>query len=111
MNEYAEPSANGLIDAIRENASLTVTTGIVLIIAGTLALFSPLVAGLSITILVGAMLAVGGIGQCGDLGAQRAQLRARHDGAPGTGNRAVVRVFPAIAVGVSVLATMGSDQV
>lgn len=64
MSESPESFNAGLVDAIRENAGLTVASGVVLIIAGVLAIFSPLVAGLSITIMVGAMLAVSGISQC-----------------------------------------------
>ena len=64
MTEQATTIDDGLIDGIRKNAGLTVVSGIILIIAGMLAVMSPLVAGLSITIMVGAMLAVGGIGQC-----------------------------------------------
>jgi uncharacterized membrane protein HdeD (DUF308 family) len=64
MTKNAESVTSGLLDGIKENASLAVTIGIVLIIAGMLALVSPLVAGLSITIMVGATLAIGGIGQC-----------------------------------------------
>jgi uncharacterized membrane protein HdeD (DUF308 family) len=54
----------GLVDGIRKNAGLTVVSGIILLIAGLLAIMSPFVAGMSITIMVGVMLAVGGIGQC-----------------------------------------------
>jgi uncharacterized membrane protein HdeD (DUF308 family) len=54
----------GLVDGIRKNAGLTVVSGIILLIAGLLAVMSPFVAGMSITIMVGVMLAVGGIGQC-----------------------------------------------
>ena len=64
MSEIAESTPSGLLDGIRENAGLTVVSGIVLIIAGTFAILSPLYAGLSITILVGAMLAIGGVGEC-----------------------------------------------
>ena len=53
-----------LLDGIRENASLAVTAGIVLVIMGLLALGSPLVAGLSITIMVGILLTIGGISEC-----------------------------------------------
>ena len=53
-----------LVDAIRRNSGLTVASGVVLLIAGLLAILSPFVAGLSITIMVGAMLAVSGISQC-----------------------------------------------
>jgi uncharacterized membrane protein HdeD (DUF308 family) len=63
MTELTETPVTGLLDGIRKNAKLTVTCGIILIVAGFLAIVSPLVAGLSITIMVGAMLAVSGIGQ------------------------------------------------
>ena len=64
MSDQAESTPSGLLDGIRKNAGLTVVSGIVLIVAGTFAILSPLYAGLSITILVGAMLAIGGIGEC-----------------------------------------------
>ena len=54
----------GLVEAIRKNATLTVITGVVMLICGFLAIGSPLGAGLYVTIFVGAMLAVGGITQC-----------------------------------------------
>ena len=63
MSEHQAPSKSDLLDGIRENASLAVTSGVVLIIAGMLALFSPLVAGLSITIMVGVLLLISGISQ------------------------------------------------
>ena len=62
MTEQAMPA--DLIAAIQKNSKLTTLSGIVLLIAGFLAVTSPLYAGLSITIMVGAMLAVSGIGQC-----------------------------------------------
>lgn len=64
MSESAENIDAGLVGAIRRNAGLTVASGVILVIAGLLAILSPFVAGLSITIMVGAMLAVSGIGQC-----------------------------------------------
>ena len=63
MSEQLESPDAGLVDGIRKNAGLTVVCGIILIVAGTLAILSPFVAGVSITVLVGAMLAVRGIGQ------------------------------------------------
>jgi len=53
-----------LLDGIKENASAAVTAGVVLLIMGVLALVSPLVAGLSVTIMVGILLLVGGVGEC-----------------------------------------------
>ena len=64
MSESAKNIDAGLVGAIRRNAGLTVASGVVLVVAGLLAILSPFVAGLSITIMVGAMLAVSGISQC-----------------------------------------------
>ena len=64
MSESVETVDTGLVGAIRRNAGLTVASGAILVIAGLLAILSPFVAGLSITIMVGAMLAVSGISQC-----------------------------------------------
>lgn len=64
MSEQIKTQDAGLIDGIKKNAGLTVLSGVILLIAGTLAIFSPFVAGVSITLLVGMMLAVSGIGQC-----------------------------------------------
>lgn len=61
-NSEATPS--DLLDGIRKNARLAVIVGILMVICGFLAVASPLAAGLYVTIFVGAMLIVGGIGQC-----------------------------------------------
>lgn len=53
-----------LLDGIRDNASAAVTAGVVLLIAGILSIAAPLAAGLSITIMVGVLLAIGGISEC-----------------------------------------------
>ncbi len=64
MHEQILTRASPPLDGIRENATLAVTSGVILIIAGTMALLSPLVAGSSSTIMVGVLLVIGGIGQC-----------------------------------------------
>ncbi len=64
MSEQNELPGAGLAEGIKGNAGLTIVSGVILLIAGMFAIASPLVAGLSITIMVGAMLAVSGIGQC-----------------------------------------------
>ena len=56
--------ASPLLDGIKENASFAVTSGVILMIAGTMVLLAPLVAGSSSTIMVGVLLVIGGIGQC-----------------------------------------------
>jgi len=59
------PTINaGLSDAISKNATLAVVIGAIMLICGFMAVGSPLGAGLSVTIFVGAMLAVSGIAQC-----------------------------------------------
>ncbi len=64
MSEQVESPDSGLVDGIKKNAGLTIVSGVILLIAGMLAILSPFVAGISITVMVGAMLAVSGIGQC-----------------------------------------------
>ena len=64
MSEQNKLPGAGLAEGIKGNAGLTIVSGVILLIAGMFAIASPLVAGLSITIMVGAMLAVSGIGQC-----------------------------------------------
>lgn len=64
MIEQAQTPTSGMLEGIRENASLAVTLGVILIIAGLFALFSPLLAGLSVTVMVGALAFVSGAGQC-----------------------------------------------
>jgi len=64
MTDNSPALPSGLIDGIKENAKLAVISGVILIIAGTFAVMSPLVVGLSITIMVGVSLVIGGVGQC-----------------------------------------------
>jgi len=64
MTEQADATASSLIDGIRDNAKLAVISGAILIVVGTFAVMSPLVAGLYLTIMVGVSLIIGGIGQC-----------------------------------------------
>ncbi len=64
MHQQILSPASPLLAGIKENASLAVTSGVILIIAGTMALMSPLVAGSYSTIMVGVLLVIGGIGQC-----------------------------------------------
>jgi len=52
-----------LVETIKSNARATRWCGIALFVAGILALLSPLYAGLSLTIIVGALLLVGGASQ------------------------------------------------
>ncbi len=59
-----ENIASGLLDGIKKNARLAFITGIILLICGVLAVGSPFAAGVSVTIMVGSLLIIGGISQC-----------------------------------------------
>ena len=52
-----------LVDTIRKDAKSAKWAGIVLVIAGFLSLVAPLAAGLSITVMVGVLLLMGGVAQ------------------------------------------------
>lgn len=68
--------AANFIEAIQAHARVVVIIGVILLVCGLLAVAAPLAAGVSITLLVGLLLTVGGIGQC---------LLALHAGAFGKG--------------------------
>ena len=53
-----------LIDALRENSGWAIAIGILLVIAGILAIGSPFITGLAVTVSVGALLILSGVGQC-----------------------------------------------
>jgi len=62
--EQVEVVASDLARSLKANARWAVIIGIVMVVAGMLAITSPFVAGISITIMVGVILAVSGISQC-----------------------------------------------
>jgi uncharacterized membrane protein HdeD (DUF308 family) len=67
MSEASSEAAqvkSALLDGIRSNARLAVITGIIMLVCGFIAVVSPFIAGLSVTIIVGAMLLVSGASQC-----------------------------------------------
>ena len=64
MSDVTNAMASGLLGGIKDNAKLAITVGILLIIVGLLAIAAPMAAGLSITIAVGTLLIIGGIGEC-----------------------------------------------
>ena len=63
MSENTENNA-GLLEGIKSNARLAVIVGILMLICGFLAIGSPFVAGMSVTVVVGIMLIIGGISEC-----------------------------------------------
>ena len=56
-------SDSQLASRIKQNAGLATGMGVLILVAGILALSTPAVAGLSVAMLVGFMLIVGGVGQ------------------------------------------------
>ena len=58
-----ENNSSLIMENIKKNAGLTMLLGGVMVLVGFLSMGSPLVAGLSVTMMVGIMLIVGGIGQ------------------------------------------------
>ena len=63
MSEEIQTIEAPFIEAIKNNAGLTIIVGIVLLLMGLLAMGSPLVASLSLAMMVGVVLIIGGIGQ------------------------------------------------
>jgi uncharacterized membrane protein HdeD (DUF308 family) len=59
-----EKEGGTLIDALRQHAGWAMAIGILLLIAGLLAIGSPFITGLAVTVSVGALLIVSGVGQC-----------------------------------------------
>ena len=51
------------MEEIKKNSGLTIVMGIILLLMGFFAMGSPLVAGLSVAMMVGIILIIGGIGQ------------------------------------------------
>ena len=64
MSEETDVLPAGLCDQVRRNAGIAMLSGITLLVAGLLAVMSPFVAGLSVTLMVGVLLLAGGLVQC-----------------------------------------------
>ncbi len=54
----------GLVGAISAHARHAVISGVVMVIAGVIAIATPFVAGVSVMLLIGVLLLVGGLAQC-----------------------------------------------
>ena len=63
MSRKAQNVGSQFLLEIKKNSGLTIAVGFILVVMGLLAIGSPFVAGLSVSIMVGALLAVGGISQ------------------------------------------------
>jgi len=51
------------LEEVKKNSGLTIAAGIIILLAGLLTMGSPLIAGISLAVMVGLFLFVGGIGQ------------------------------------------------
>lgn len=51
------------LEEVKKNSGLTIAAGIIILLAGLLTMGSPFVAGISLAVMVGLFLVVGGIGQ------------------------------------------------
>jgi uncharacterized membrane protein HdeD (DUF308 family) len=63
MTQEISSIGKAFLDGIKESAGMAIGVGVVLVIAGFLVMGSPLVVGLSVSVVVGVMLLIGGIGQ------------------------------------------------
>ena len=63
MTEQIGSVEHEFLDRVKQNSGMVITLGVLLVIIGTLAMLSPLVAGLSIAITIGVLLILGGISQ------------------------------------------------
>ncbi len=63
MSQNIQSSGTAFLDELKRNSGFTIGMGVILLLVGLLAMGAPLVAGLSLAMLVGIMLIVGGIGQ------------------------------------------------
>lgn len=63
MSQEMENAGTEFVDGVKRNAGLAIIVGVILLIVGVIAVGSPFVAGISVTLAVGAMLIIGGVSQ------------------------------------------------
>ena len=63
MPQNIQTSGTPFLDELKRNSGFTIGMGVVLLLVGLLAMGAPMIAGLSLAMLVGIMLIIGGIGQ------------------------------------------------
>jgi len=63
MSNEMQNMNSPFLEEIKKNSGLTIAIGIIVLLMGFLAMGSPLIAGLSVALMVGVMLIIGGIGQ------------------------------------------------
>ena len=60
----ASETGHPLLDGIKEHAGSAIGIGVFLVISGVLTLGAPFVAGISLTLMIGGLVLVGGVAQC-----------------------------------------------
>ena len=63
MSQEIQKINSPFLEEIKKNSGLTITMGVIVLLMGLLAMGSPLIAGLSIAMVVGVLFIIGGIGQ------------------------------------------------
>ena len=63
MSQQTQNIQTPLLDEIKKNAGLTIAVGVVVMLIGILVMATPLIAGMSVALMIGIMLLVGGIAQ------------------------------------------------
>jgi len=63
MSQDIQKIESPIMEGVKKNAGLTIATGIIMMLMGLLAMGSPFIAGLSVAVMVGVVLIIGGIGQ------------------------------------------------
>ena len=63
MSNEIQNMNSPFLGEIKKNSGLTITIGVIVLLMGFLAMGSPLIAGLSVSLMVGGMLIIGGIAQ------------------------------------------------
>jgi uncharacterized membrane protein HdeD (DUF308 family) len=62
MSENIQTAGSAFLEEIKKNSGLAIVMGVIVLITGILAIGSPFVAGISVAMMVGVLLIVGGIG-------------------------------------------------
>lgn len=63
MSQEIQNINTSFLEEIKKNSGLTIAIGVIVLLMGFFAMGSPLIAGLSVTLMVGVMLIIGGIAQ------------------------------------------------
>ena len=63
MSQEIQNIDTPFLEEIKKNSGLTIAIGVLVLLMGFLAMGSPLIAGLSVSLMVGTMLIIGGIAQ------------------------------------------------